>query len=64
MTRDKAIEIVIAAGSRVIDRLRDDRPQRLCDELEVKSAEDSVDILIALGLLKVDAPCPQENASE
>ena len=60
MTRDEAIGIVINAGPRLLDRLRDERPQRLCDELEIMAAEDTVDSLIALGILKVDFPSPQD----
>lgn len=64
MTREQAIAISLGTRSRVVDRLRRYQPQGLCDILEVESAEDAVDALIALGILKVDEPSaesPQER---
>lgn len=54
MTRDEAVQICINKGHRVLDTLRDERPQRLCDRLEWEAAEDMVDVLVALGVLKID----------
>ncbi len=53
MTREEAIAIVIKTPSRVIDRLRNDRPQWLCDVLTQEAAEDQVDLFVALGILKL-----------
>jgi hypothetical protein len=38
-----------------------ERPQALCDRILRECAEDQIDILIALGILKVDAQMPQET---
>lgn len=64
MTRDEAIEISFKIGCRVIDRLRLDRPQWLCDTLQQEAAEDQVDALVALGLLKLDVESPQDQGHE
>lgn len=58
MTRDEAVKTILSLGSRVVTRLRATHPQWLCDCLAQEAAEDAVDDLIALGLLKVDQPCP------
>jgi hypothetical protein len=60
MTRDEAVKAILVTGSRVVDRLRRHQPQWLCDRLEIESAEDGVDHLIALGLLEVEQPTPAD----
>lgn len=55
MTREEAIETSIKAGSRVLSRLRLQRPEWLCDVLEREAAEDFIDTLAAFGLLKFDS---------
>jgi hypothetical protein len=64
MTREEVVEIVFSTKSRVLDRLRLSRPQWECDALQLEAAQDSVDLLMALGLIVVDPPSPQETAND
>ena len=57
MTRDQAIKVVLAFGQQKSEAImRRNVPQWLCDEIMKACAEDHVDALMALGLLKCDAP--------
>jgi hypothetical protein len=60
MTRDEAVQIAILGSSRLMHSLRQERPQGLCDRLEIEAAEDSVDLLVAFGLIKID---PSDDVS-
>jgi len=59
------VKIWRAFGSHRVERgLREVLPQHVVDRTMADGAEDTIEGLIALGLLKVDAPtpaqCPQE----
>jgi hypothetical protein len=62
MTRDEAVAALeLLGGRRMEGHLREGLPQRVVDRGAAESREDLIDDLIALGLLKLDAPSPQET---
>jgi hypothetical protein len=61
MNRDEAVKIVLAFGQQRSEALiRRDLPQWRCDEILHACAEDHVDALMALGILKCDPPTPAD----
>lgn len=60
MTRDEAIKLWLLFGSRRLEEdFRFRHPAHRVDTVVMECAEDMVDGLIGLGLLKVDSPSPQ-----
>jgi len=65
MTKDEAVKIWVTFGSsRVEAELRERLPQRAVDRIISENAEDCIEGFIALGMLKVTAPSPQDNAHD
>jgi hypothetical protein len=59
MTRGEAVKIIRAFGMTKFEAdIRERLPQRLCDRICDMCAEDEVDGLMALGVLKCDPPSP------
>lgn len=60
MTRSDAIAIVLHNQMRSEEHLREVLPQRRADRAVYECAQDTVDILVALGLLKLE-PEPEDR---
>jgi len=56
MTRDEAVSTLRIVSYRLDHSLRACHPQAWCDQVLQECAEDTIDGLIALGILKVDDP--------
>jgi hypothetical protein len=62
MTREQAIKIVRAFGMQKAEAImRHEQPQWRCDAIMDAGAEDYVDALMALGILKCDPPAPADS---
>jgi hypothetical protein len=62
MTREEAVKIWLAFGSHRMDAFnRRALPAHIVDAAMIKNAEDVIDGLIALNLLKVEQPSPQDT---
>jgi hypothetical protein len=65
MTRDEAVKTWITFGCHRVQAFqRRHWPQHIVDAVTFKNAEDVVDGMIALGVLKVDQPSPSPQESE
>ena len=59
MTRDEAVKVVRAFGMQKMEPIwRVNQPQYVCDAVAAANAEDTVDCLMALGILKCEPPVP------
>lgn len=60
MTRDEAVKIWLEFGSKRVSDINMRRlPAHIVGQMMVANAEDCIDGMVRLGILKVDQPSPQ-----
>ncbi len=62
MTRDEAVKIWLEFGSKRVSDINVRRfPVHIVQQMMFANAEDCIDGMIRLGILKVDQPSPQDT---